>query len=206
MSFLSGSPSQIVQAPLLNPEQQALQSQVTGVAKSGLGDVQNYYRNILSNNPTEFAAFAAPEIRRFQEETVPGLSHQFAGMGAGALSSSGFRNAQVAASTDLAERLAQIRANLRQNAAQGLSGLTSQALQPTMQNINIPGNTGFLEQVLPQILAAAGGAAFGPGGAIGGNFLGNWLSSSTKGSSPPYGGDKGPMMDQGMNRGERQKF
>ncbi len=182
MGFLTGRRGRYEQRSTLNPGQQTLHQQylnsLNGPGAGGaFGDVADYYRGNLSDNPRDFDAFAAPELRRFREETIPGLSEQFAGMGSGGLSSSGFRNAAVSAGTDLSERLGSIRAQLRQQAAQGLSGLAQGGLNPVTENIYQQGQPGAIDY-LGQGLGVAGGAFFGPAGAAAGNMAGNWLSNS----------------------------
>ncbi len=124
----------------LAPEQQGLLKQVLAASRGmgaggAFGDAADYYRSNLGNTPADFQAFAAPELRRYNEEIVPGLSEQFAGMGAGGLSSSGFRNAQVQGGVDLSERLAGLRAQLRQNSAQGLTGIGQIGLGNYSENV-----------------------------------------------------------------------
>jgi hypothetical protein len=133
--FLTGTDEIRENVSTLRPEQeqgfQNLQNASNGRGAGGAaGEVADYYRNNLSDNPADQQAFAAPQMRQYNEEIVPGISEQFAGMGAGGLSSSGFRNAQVQGGVDLSERLGAIRAGLRQNSAQGLQNITQQALQP----------------------------------------------------------------------------
>jgi len=143
------------------------------------GDSADYYRNLLSDQSQDYNAFAAPQLRQFNEQTIPGLSEQFAGMGAGGLSSSGFRNAAVNAGTDLSERLGAIRAQLRQQGAQGLMGLAQGGLQQFNENIYRPAQPGFAESFAPAIGGLAG-SFLGPVGAAAGNAAGNFLSSSLK--------------------------
>jgi hypothetical protein len=115
---------------------------------------------------------------------MPGISEQFAGMGSGGLSSSGFQNAAVNAGTDLSERLGAIRANLRQQGAQGLQNIGQLGLGNYSQNmVTQPGSEGFLGQVAPAVGTAIGAYFGGPGGAAAGNQAGNWLKNS-------FGGDK----------------
>lgn len=159
--FFFGSPEKMEQYSTLNPRQQKLQKQQINAARGrgaggSFGDVADYYRNNLSDNPADFQAFAAPEMRRFNEDIIPGLSEQFAGMGSGGLSSSGFRNAAVGAGTDLSERLGQIRANIRQQSAQGLFNVGQSALTPTSENVMRPASEGFLTGTL---MPAVGNAA-----------------------------------------------
>lgn len=165
--FFTGTPESFEQKSTLSPEQQDLFKQLLAAiqgqgAGGAFGNSADYYRDLLSDNSQNFNAFAAPEQRRFNEQTIPGLAEQFAGYGAGSLSSSGFRNAAVNAGTDLSERLGAIRAQLRQQGAAGLAGLGQQGLGQYTQNIHRPRQPGFLEHVgegigkaLPTLAAAA---------------------------------------------------
>lgn len=157
--------------------QNLIQSLQGGGAGGAFGDAADYYRDLLSDNPEDFQRYAAGENRRFNEETIPGLSEQFAGMGSGGLSSSGFRNAAVSAGTDLNERLGAIRAQLRQQGAAGLSGLGSQALgNYTQEVVSQQGTPGLAGPAL----GALGTAALGPIGGVLGGIAGNYLSSFGK--------------------------
>lgn len=187
MSFLKGTPGGYKQIDTLSDEQQTLFHQMLQAlqgpgAGGAYGDAADYYRSILSGDPEAFKAFEAPERRRFQQEIIPGLSEQFAGMGAGGLSSSGFRNAAVEAGTDLSERLAQIRANLRSGAASGLANLGSQAFQPTFENVYEKPTSGFLEKAVD--LAGQAGSAYLLGPAGPSVYQG---AKSSFGKSSPYG-------------------
>src|ERR1051326_4068680 len=110
MGFFTGSKAKNYQQSTLTPQQQPVLTQLTnaaqGKASGGVfGDLANYYKDLYDPSGQAFSAFQAPEMRRFNEEIIPGISEQFAGMGSGGLSSSGFRNAAVNAGTDLSERL-----------------------------------------------------------------------------------------------------
>jgi hypothetical protein len=187
MGWFSGSKGKYKQQSTLNKSQQPLHEQLVNAglnpgAGGAFGDVADYYRNNLSDNPADFNAFAAPQLRQFNEEIIPDLSEQFAGMGAGGLSSSGFRNAAVNAGTDLSERLGAIRANLRQQSAQGLQNLGQQGLNPVVENVYEAGQPGFASNIAPAVGAAAG-SLLGPagtaiGGALGG-MASNWLGGKT---------------------------
>lgn len=168
---LFGTPERFDQKSLLSEGQQPLlQNLLASLQGEGaggaFGDTADYYRGLLSNDSEDFNAFANPELRRFREETIPGLSEQFAGFGAGGsgLSGSGFRNAAINAGTDLSERLGAIRAQLRQQGAQGLSSLGQQGLGQYQENIFRPQQPGLVQQALPiagKVLAAKyGGKAF----------------------------------------------
>jgi hypothetical protein len=178
MSFFTGTKGKYKQLSQLGPEQQGLWDQLQAAARGqgaggAFGSAADYYRSLLDDNNSTFDAMAAPETRRFNEEIIPGLSEQFAGMGFGGsgLSGSGFRNAAVNAGTDLAERLGAIRANLRQQGAAGLTGIGQAGLQQTHENIYEPRQPGLFDQLGEAFGSAAG--AFG--GGIG-KGVGNWIS------------------------------
>lgn len=177
MSFLFGQPGKYEQRSRLGPEQQGLYQQMLAAlqgqgAGGAFGQTADYYRDLLSDESKNFQAFAAPEQRRFNEEIIPGLSEQFAGMGAGGLTSSGFRNAAVNAGTDLGERLGAIRAQLRQQGAQGLAGLGQFGLGDFNQQTYTPPTGGLVDYIGQGIGNAAtqGGAGLFGAGA-------NWLQN-----------------------------
>lgn len=168
-SFFTGQPGRFEKTSRLRPSQEGLYDQLQAAnrgrgAGGSFGEAGDYYRDLLSNDSQTANEMFAPEQRRFNEQIIPGLSEQFAGMGAGGLSSSGFRNAAVNAGTDLSERLGAIRAQLKQQGAAGLMGLGQQGLEQFDENIYRPQSKGFLDFLGP----IAGGAV----GAFGGPFLG----------------------------------
>lgn len=191
MSFFTGTPGKYETRSTLTPQQQSLFSQMLAAlnqqgASGAFGNVADYYRDLLSPDSQTFNEFAAPELRRFNEDIVPGLAEQFAGMGSGALSSSGFRNAGIQAGTDLSERLGAIRAQLKQQGAAGLAGLGQMGLNQVQENIYQKGKPGLIDFAGPA-LGIAGAAFGGPVGASAGNAVGGWLGKKF-GSSNPYGG------------------
>jgi len=186
--FLSGTPERVEQYSNLDKRQKRNQNQYSrAVQKQGgaFGDVADYYRSNLSNDPADFQSYAAPEMRRFNEEIIPGLSEQFAGMGSGGLSSSGFRNAAVGAGTDLSERLGSIRAQLRQQSAQGLQNFAQGSLSPHQENVIRPGTEGFMDKIGPALVS--GGIGFMTGGPVGAAAG----AASSFGKSSPYGNRSG---------------
>jgi len=205
--FTFGTPEKRENVSTLRPEQepgfQDLQAAAQGRQSNGaFGTAANYYRNNLSDNPADFAAFAAPQLRQYNEDIVPGISEQFAGMGSGGLSSSGFRNAQIQGATDLSERLGEIRANLRHSSAQGLQNIGQLGLGNYSQNmVTEPGTEGLLSQAAPLVGAGLGFVAGGPGGGAAGYQAGNWLKNSWGGNkvaakTGPYG-PNGPQASPG---------
>lgn len=198
---IKGTPEKRENVSTLLPGQQPISQQLFDVAsgKSGggvYGTIADYYNKMLSDENTDLDAFMAPEMRRYREQIMPALSEQFAGMGSGGLNSSGFRNAQVAGATDLSERLASLRSQLRQNAIQGLQGIGNTALSNYSQMMTTqPASPGFLEKIAPTIGTIAGTYFGGPQGGVAGNAAGNaaaqYFSNPTSrvgANSSPYGG------------------
>lgn len=191
--FLFGSSGKYKNVSTLRQEQEDLYNQLIGAGKGAgaggaFGTAADYYRNLLSNNPADLAAFSAPMMRQYNEEIVPGLSEQFAGMGSGGLSSSGFRNAQVQGATDLSERLGALRAQLRQQGAQGLAGIGQMGLQNYGQTVQTqPGSQGILSQLGGSIISGIGAPI---GGALGNKAI-NWANNAF-GQSSPYGNNAQP--------------
>lgn len=184
-NFLTGTPEKRENVSTLRPEQEGLYNQLVNSgmnqgAGGAFGTSADYYRNLLSDDSADYNSFAAPQLRQFNEQTIPGLSEQFAGMGSGGLSSSGFRNAAIGAGTDLSERLGAIRANLRQSGAQGLQNIGQTGLQNYSQNMTTqPGTEGFLAPAL----GALGTSALGQAGGQLGYQAGNWLKNSFGGNN-----------------------
>ena len=163
-----GSPEERENVSTLRPEQegnfQQLQNAAQGRGATGaFGESADYYRDLMSNDNADINAFNAPALRQYNEEIVPGLSEQFAGMGAGGLSSSGFRNAQIQGATDLSERLGAMRANLRQRGAEGLQNIGQQSLGNYSQNmVTKQGSQGLIGSVGPALVSAGAAALGGP--------------------------------------------
>lgn len=194
-NFLGGTPEKRENVSTLRPEQEGLYNNLQNSAMregagGAFGQSSDYYRGLLGNDSQDYDDFAAPQIRQYNEDIIPGISEQFAGMGSGGLSSSGLKNAQVQGGVDLAERLGQIRANLRQAGAQGLQNIGQLGLQNYSQNMTTqPGSQGFLSNIAPAVGTAIGSFA-GPAGAAAGNVAGNWLKNSFGGNK--VGANTGP--------------
>lgn len=186
--FFFGSPEKHKRVSTLTKDQESLLNQLLSAmqgqgAGGGFGSAADYFYNILNDNPELMDQFFAPEMRRFQQETIPGLAEQFAGMGSGALSSSGFRNAAVNAGTDLQERLGAIRAGLKQQAASGLMGLGQAGLGNYTQDVMTrAGSPGLFGSIGPGLGAGVG--------QLGADFLSGQARNafSQKGTTSPYGG------------------
>ncbi len=212
-SLIMGTPESQEKISNLRPEQEEIATQAINAAKGrgaggAFGDTADYYRNLLSDESADFNAFAAPQLRQYNEDIMPGISEQFAGMGAGGLSSSGFRNAQIQGATDLSERLGQIRANLRQSGAQGLQSIGQQGLQQFDENILRPGTEGLIDYAAPALGAAAtafGGPALGAAGTAAGSWLTNKFGTKSVGrGTSPYGQGGGYKSSPTFSGGDLQ--
>lgn len=201
-NFFKGTPAKRENVSTLRPEQEGLYQQLVNAGMSqgaggAFGGAADYYRNLLSDDSADYNAFAAPMLRQYQQDIVPGISEQFAGMGAGGLSSSGFRNAQMQGATDLAERLGAIRANLRQAGAQGLQNIGNLGLQRFSENmVTDPGSAGLFGNAgnaLSSFLSPLSGKAFNwmsnslGGTKVGRNTLPSFTSSSPSAIPQSYG-------------------
>jgi len=91
----------------------------------------DYLSNLLSGSPESTSAFEAPAMRQFNEQIMPQIAEQFAGVGG--LSSSGFQNAAAGAGAGLAERLQQLRSSLQYG---GASQALGYAQAPATQAYN----------------------------------------------------------------------
>lgn len=202
--FFTGTPEKRENVSTLRPEQEGLYNQLLNSGRGqgaggAFGQSADYYRNLLNDDSADYDDFSAPALRQYNQDIIPGLSEQFAGMGSGALSSSGFRNAQVQGATDLAERLGALRANLRQSGAQGLQNIGQMGLNNFSQNmVTQQGTPGLLGSLSPAIGKGIGAAVGGPiGSAIGGNWFSGNNNQNNSGNkvgnnSSPYG-QNGPQ-------------
>lgn len=191
-NFLFGQPGKFKELSTLTPEQQGLHSQLinSGMgsgAGGAFGTAADYYRDLLDPNSQTAQMMFTPEMRRFNEDIIPGLSEQFAGMGSGGLSSSGFRNAAINAGTDLSERLGAIRANLRSQGAQGLANIGQMGLNPIKENLYMQPQQGFLQAAAPGIAQAATSYFAPPGGFMNSGQQPGQQPGQQFGQSSPYG-------------------
>lgn len=144
------------------PEQQQLLQQLIQGMSGAQGQGLDWIKQILGGDTS---AFEAPLLRQYNEETVPGIANQFAGMGShGSFGGSGFQQALGSAGGQLTENLAAMRAGLKNQAIGQLQNFASQAYQPTFQNAYRPPTGGVLGGL-------AGGLAGGLGSLIGTSAL-----------------------------------
>ncbi len=196
-SYWSGGPEQHERVPTLLPNQLPLQEQQVSAAQNegaggAFGDSADYWRKVLSDDPSIMEEFSKPEMRKFNEEIIPDIAERYAGMGSGGLSSSGFRNATVNAGTDLQERLGALRSNLRQNAASNLYNAGQGALGNYSKDVMTQAETqgagsGFAQTV--GALAPIVGSFFGPWGTAIGAGVGALANRGASKGQNSWGAD-----------------
>lgn len=160
-------------ASTLNPQQQQLFSQFSSLLGPLLGQSGGYLGDLLSGSSDALDRFQAPYMRQFNEQIVPGLAEQFAGVGG--LSSSGFQQALGQAGAGLSENLAALREQMRSQVpsqimgnVQNLLGQNTQALLPKQMPWWQQGLIG-VGSGLGQGLGMSAGGGMGAGiGALGG--------------------------------------
>jgi hypothetical protein len=152
----------------------SLGGQSTNIQQSPLFQQgSSYLQALLSGSPEATAAFEAPAMRQFQEQIIPALAERFAGLGAGAQSSSAFKLALGAAGAGLAENLAGLRGQLQLSALPQALGFAQQPIS-NLQGFSQLGlgtsTKAFAPRQLPfwqQLLLGLGGGLGQAGGAIG---------------------------------------
>jgi len=95
-------------------------------ALAQLDQLGSYYGDLMNPEGQSYQNYAAPEMRNFQQEIMPDIAEQFAGVGG--LSSSGFQNAAAGAGASLQEKLAALRSGLQMQGAQGMANLSQQTM------------------------------------------------------------------------------
>lgn len=210
MGLLSpGKKDKNQQLSLQTPEQQQylqnIFSQLSGQGQAGqnYGQAQNYYGDILGGNPDAYNRFAAPYIQNFEQQILPRLSERFAGLGGGlgggVGGSSGFGQAIGGAGAGLQAQLANLYAQLQQNAAGQVTGQYNNLAQlglgqRAFENTYQPGNLGLVGGLAQGV---AGGSGQGLGMVLGSRF-GNWMNQGNNKNSNITGNQTMKDYQQGM--------
>ena len=105
--------------------QQLMQS---GGEGGGMGNAMSILQQYLDPNSEIYKNFEQPYLNEFNQQTVPRLAEQFAGLGSmsGALSSSGFGQALGAAGGNLQTNLAQMKTDRQRQAINDMFGQYNQ--------------------------------------------------------------------------------
>lgn len=106
------------------------------LAGGGYENAIGLLTSMLDPDSETYKNFEAPYLQQFNQQIIPGIMEQFAGldpMGSG-LSSSGFAQSLGAAGANLQTSLASLKENLRQQGAQGILQQYNQAFGQTQGN------------------------------------------------------------------------
>lgn len=162
------------QVPTMTPQQQQLLSQMLGGLRGRGGPLQLGIQNLaqlLSGAPEALEAYQRPELRRFEEETIPGIAERFTQLGA--QRTGAFPQALGAAGASLGEMLAAQRAQLQQAGMGQLGGLLGAGLGARpFETIYRPPEPGFLQALAPGLGTALGYGLPGAFGAAGAGLSG----------------------------------
>lgn len=106
---------------------------------------ESYLSRLSQGEPGMFEQIEAPALKQFQQLQGQ-LGSRFAGMGMGALKSSGFRNIANQQTMDFAQQLAAQRMGLQRQALQDLMGMSQMLMgqRPTEQFLT-PREKSFME-------------------------------------------------------------
>lgn len=129
LGFGKDKPTEMKERPRYSPEQQQFIAETLEQARQGNRLAMDYIKKILSDDPEAFADFERPYMEQFQQETIPNILERINDRG-GMNKNSGAVTQQLAqAGRGLSSNLAAMRANLKQNAVQGLQNYSQLGLQ-----------------------------------------------------------------------------
>ncbi len=191
-----------------SPQQQSSQNQFLGGLDYGNQDItqnQNYqtgqdYLQSMFSDPNFFNKFEAPLQRQFNEDTIPGLANQFAGMGSGGSFGTGFQNAAAREGRNLQQSIAALRGNMQQQAVPQLLGYAQQPTSNFMQQYGLGQQNqqnNIYRPATPGPLGEIGGALTGSTSGIWGDVL-SGLFNGKGGASQPQAA---PTVGLGQNTG-----
>jgi len=111
---------------------------------NGMPTGLEFLQELSQGGPEAFSKFEEPLMRQFNEQTIPQLAEQFAGLGAG--SSSGFQQALGQAGAGLSENLASLRSGLQLQSSNQLFQNLMQLLGLNTRGF-VPKEKSFLKQL-----------------------------------------------------------
>lgn len=127
----------------------------------------SYLARLAGGEEGMFDEMEAPALRQFSG-TLGNIGSKFAGMGQGAMRSSGFKNTLSQAASDFSQDLQSRRQELQRQAIMDLLGLSGQLLgQQPYQSTYQPKQPSFLQSLVG---GASSGAIGGVGKLLGGLF------------------------------------
>lgn len=179
MGFWTGNKDEFKQLGTLDQGQQGLLSSLLQMLQGQQGaggnyaQSQDYLGRMISGSGEDYERFAAPFKTQFEQQTLPGIAERFAGlgggMGGGTMGSSGFAQALGGAGTQFQSNLANLYAQIQQQAAGQAMGqfnnLAGMGLgTKSFENVYQPGSTGALGGMLSGLGQGLGmGAGMGMG-------------------------------------------
>lgn len=157
--WLFGQPSRMEYVDLYTPQQQQYQKGQMQKSQQALGQAQDYYGGIMGGDMQDFNMMAQPYLRQYEQQTAPGIAERFAS--GNSLRSSGFNQAMAQSGRELQENLASMGANMKMQAAQGLTGIGQYGGQfgglQTQQPVFKPQTPGALDYLAMGIAPAMSG-------------------------------------------------
>lgn len=153
--FLFGKDAKSEPFSTLNPAQEGYQSDLLQQLSQSNPQLFKFLKQFMGDDEESFKEYAAPYMRHFQTQVIPGITERFAG-GGDSGASSGLQNALSEAGMGLEQGLASARQDQGLKAAQQMQGLSSNALSPSRGTRETPGQPGAIADILkllPAILA-----------------------------------------------------
>lgn len=122
----------------------------------------DFLMKLLSGDPEMMSEFQQPYLNEFNQQTIPGLAEQFAGLGG--TSSSGFNNSITQAASGLQSNLAALRGKMQQEGLSQALGFASKPYEQRLGALSIDpyqffvqgGSAGNLGPLLQSAIEAAG--------------------------------------------------
>lgn len=153
--FFFGRPSRLEQIPTTTPQQQNILNQLLEGLQGPLGAGLQNLQQLISGTPEALEAFQAPARTAFAQQTIPQILERFSGADAQRSSAFGQRLGQAGA--NLEQNLAAQKAQLQSQALSRLQGLLGTGLRSQFTTTQIPGETGFLQNLLSSLGQIGGG-------------------------------------------------
>lgn len=156
--FFLGTDPQNQKLDVFSPQQQGLQNQLIGGLGGQLSPALASLMKLIGDDEESFNKFAAPYLRNFKTQVVPGITERFSGGDSGA--SSGLFNALGEAGAGLEQGLASAREGMKGDALRSLFSLLQPAMQSPFGYNQIQAQPGLIQNLLS---AFAGGVGQGVG-------------------------------------------
>lgn len=152
--FGKDKPEKLKEFQKYTPQQRQMMSDLIDQVKAGNQQAIDFYQKILSDDPEAFADFERPAMEQFEQQTVPNILERL-NRGGGMSKGGSYLNQTLSqAARGLSGDLASMKANLKQNAVQGLQNYSQLGLKEQTTPYIQGGSKGAWSQGAPA--AAAG--------------------------------------------------